>query len=71
MDKNFTLDDLIRFIYKETEQGENNRIKYSIYRNTDIKQEYNSLKETIKYLDSIKISPDTRLINNILQNSVN
>ena len=66
-----TLDNLIRFIYKETEEGENNRIKYSIYRHTEIRQDYNSLKETIMYLDTLRISPDSKVINNILQYSVN
>ena len=62
-----TLDNLIRFVYKETDERENNRIKYSIYKNTEIRKDYNSLKETINYLDSLKFSPDSSLVKNILQ----
>jgi hypothetical protein len=69
MDVLCTLDNLIRFIYKETEEGENNRIKYSIYRHTEIRQDYNSLKETTKYLDTLRISPDKELVSNVLQYS--
>lgn len=66
-----TLDNLIRFIYKETDKGENNKIKYSIYKNSEAKEDYISLKETIKYLDTLRVSPDTILVNNILRYSQN
>ena len=64
-----TSDDLIRFIYKETQEIENRQIKNSIYKNSELKQEYDSLKKTCKFLNVIKFSPDDKLISRIIQNS--
>jgi hypothetical protein len=67
----FTTEDIIRFIYRETEERENRQIEWFIYKNTELKNEYKSLKETCKYLDSLKISPDDKLISNILNGNRN
>ena len=66
-----TTEDLIRFIYKETEQTEHIKIRNSISRDSKLKKEYVSLKHTCKCLDIIKYCPDNEIINKILANSIN
>jgi hypothetical protein len=71
MNKPFTIDDLIRYIYKETDAAENKQIKYSIYKNQELKQEYHSLKLTLKCLDRLKMKADSGKITAILSYSNN
>lgn len=71
MMQKYTIDDLIRLIYKETDESEEKRIKYYIYKNPHFRDEYNSLKKICDSLDSLKCSPSNSIINKILQYSPN
>lgn len=69
MDKSTLLDDVIRYIYKETDKNENKKIKYTLYINPELKQEFKCFKETCKYLDCLKTSPCKEIVSKILMYS--
>ncbi len=70
MDKFTISDDIIRYIYKETDKDEDKKIKHALYQNPELSQEYKNLKETCKYLNYLNVSPCRELINKILNYSV-
>jgi hypothetical protein len=70
MDKSTLLDNIIRYIYKETDKDENKRIKHTLYQNPELRQEFKCFKETCKYLNCLNVKPCKELINSILNYSV-
>ena len=62
----FTSNDLIRYLYHETDEKENKQISYSINKNSELRQEYDAMKQTRRFLDKLMISPNEELTNSIL-----
>ena len=66
MDKSYVIDDIIRYIYKETDKDENRKIKFNIARDKELKDEHKHLTKTCKFLDYLKTSPCSEVVKNIL-----
>lgn len=62
-------DDLIRFIYNETSAEESNEISIALLSNTNLLNEYESLKDTVLQLDSINLLPSKTSIDIIMEES--
>lgn len=70
MDKNFTQEDIIRFLYHETTSAESEKIKEAILFDTKLSEKYFQLKAEIDFLNSFEISaPLETSIEIILQRS--
>ncbi len=69
MTKTFTQDELIRYIYRETSDQENNEIENALICDDVILEMYKKLKNTIKQLDKIEKSPSGQIIDKILDYS--
>jgi len=69
MTKTFTQDDLIRYIYRETSDQENNEIENALICDDVILEMYKKLKSTIQQLDKIEKSPSGQIIDKILDYS--
>ncbi len=69
MTKTFTQDELIRYIYRETSDQENNEIENALICDDVILEMYKKLKNTIKQLDKIEKSPSGQIIGKILDYS--
>ena len=69
MIKTFTHDDLIRFIYKETDEKESKDIRRALLLDPDLMESYSKLLSTHKCLHEICKEPSKRSIDNILQYS--
>lgn len=66
MMQTYTDQDLIRFIYKEVDVFEHFEMDYAIRNDENLKEEFNSLKETAEMLPSFSYNPSNECIMNIL-----
>jgi hypothetical protein len=71
MNKIFTHDDLVRFIYKETTPEETLAIKKAILCDVELAKTYQGMLTACEELDCLSFEPDTSSINLILQYSKN
>jgi hypothetical protein len=71
MHKYSTLDNVIRYIYKETDNKENKQIEFLLKSDSEINKECCKLRETCNYLNCLKMSPCNSLIKDILNYSAN
>jgi len=62
-------EDLIRFIYNETTPEESNEISVAIISNSELMNEYESLKETVLQIDAIDLEPSSTSVQIILEES--
>ncbi|MGK0388567.1 MAG: hypothetical protein ACI94Y_001297 [Maribacter sp.] len=66
INNNYTTEDLIRFIYKETSAKESIHITEQIGADWKLKEEYQTLKEGYGKLPKVKFSPKKETLRNIL-----
>lgn len=69
MIKTFTQTDLIRYLYHETTEEENNQINRALLRDSDLRALYNEVRETLKDLDAAMMQPSESTIEKILDYS--
>ncbi|EPR65207.1 hypothetical protein [Cyclobacterium qasimii] len=65
MTKSFTTNDLIRYIYQEMEEEENDQLVQLLQDDQQLMQEYIDLLSTIEKLDIVLIEPSDSIINAI------
>ncbi|WP_339923851.1 hypothetical protein [uncultured Cyclobacterium sp.] len=65
MTKSFTTNDLIRYIYQEMEEEENDQLVQLLQDDQQLMQEYINLLSTIEKLDIVLIEPSDSIINAI------
>lgn len=66
MIKTFTKNDLVRFVYKELSEEEQNQIKNSAIQDPEVEDSLKELEETKENLNKVMASPSQRSIDNIL-----
>ncbi len=69
MNKNFTTDDLILYLYNETQLTETVLIQKDIDTNPETEEEFDSLKKARRLLDSLLERPSNRCFRNIMKYS--
>jgi len=69
MIKTFTLNDLIRYYYKETSDQESNEIQSALLRDPILQEQYREVSKTIRRLDEVNCEPSDKAINAILDYS--
>ena len=66
MNRNFTRNSLVRYLYRETSLEESIQITEVLSNNAELRAEYNAMSISKSNLDEIKLSPSDRSIKNIL-----
>ncbi|WKK82445.2 hypothetical protein [Marivirga arenosa] len=69
MTKIFTHDDLIRYVYEETEPEENRQIKLALNEDMELLDQYHELLWLKKQMDGGMMNPSEKTINTILEYS--
>lgn len=69
MTKTFTPNDVVRFLYKETDLRENQQIENAMLCDTDLLDQFIQLEEIKGLLDKINELPSKRIIRAILKYS--
>ncbi len=69
MKQNFTLNDLIRFVYNETTVFENEQIVEALNSDNELYAQFEELQVGKKMLPKVTFAPTTSAINNILRYS--
>ena len=69
MTKTFTPNDVIRYLYKETTQTENQELEKAMICHAELLDQYVQVESVKTLLDSIKKSPSARVIQDILDYS--
>ena len=64
---NYTPEDLIRYLYKETSPEETSAIDLALKQDWTLREKLSVLKTSMDRLDSIKVSPRSEVILNILR----
>jgi hypothetical protein len=64
---NYTPEDLIRYLYKETSPEETSAIELALKQDWTLREKLSVLKTSMDRLDSIKVSPRSEVILNILR----
>jgi len=65
----FTHDDLIRYVYEETEPDENRQIELALSEDMELLEQYHELLWLRKQMDGGMMNPSEKTINNILEYS--
>ncbi len=69
MTKGFIQDDVLRFIYKETKEEENQTIEYNLLVNSKLMDFYMETMETINEVNSLQLEPSESSVERILDYS--
>lgn len=69
MTKTFTHDDLIRFLYQETDDTESQQIENALMVNPELSDSYIQMKSVQQGMGKILITPSKRSVDNILHYS--
>ncbi|RLD58325.1 MAG: hypothetical protein DRJ05_08230 [Bacteroidetes bacterium] len=69
MEKSFTQNDLILFAYNETDKTENEKLFESMKTNAELKENYKTILFMKYNVDSVLVSPEKRITNNIMNYS--
>ena len=69
MTKIFTHDDLIRYVYSETEPEENRQIELALSEDMELLEQYHELLWLRKQMDGGMMNPSEKTINTILEYS--
>jgi len=69
MTKIFTHDDLIRYVYSETEPEENRQIELALSEDMELLEQYHELLWLRKQMDGGMMNPSEKTINSILEYS--
>ena len=63
---NFTPEDLLLYLYKETSEKQTNAIESALKLDWSLREKLAVLKTSLERLDGIKKSPRTRIVLNVL-----
>lgn len=69
MTKTFTLDDLIRYVYEETNEIESQQIADALAKDSQLLNQYLDLVHMVKQLDEGQLEPSEKTVNAILKNA--
>lgn len=67
MIKPFTPNDLIRYIYQEMSEGENERLVQALREDDTLMREYLKMLSTIDQLDQLILEPSEKVVKSILR----
>jgi hypothetical protein len=67
MIKSFTPNDLIRYIYQEMSEGENELFVQALHKDVTLMQEYIDMLSTIEQLDQLILEPSEKVVKAILK----
>ena len=62
----YTPEDLIRYLYKETSASENTAIKAALDQDWTLKEKFNILESSLKILDKATESPRAEVVSRIM-----
>lgn len=57
MQKNYTTENLIRFIYRETSEAESIQLMHAILHDDEMAEEFQQLSKLIESFDEVKMEP--------------
>ncbi len=66
MTKYFTPNDLLRYIYQEMSEDENEGLVQALHKDETLMQEYLELLSTMEQLDQLILEPSQNVVNSIL-----
>lgn len=66
---NFTPEDLLLYLYKETSAEETNRIEAALQKDWTLREKLTVLKTSMQRLDKITESPRTEVVLNVLNHA--
>jgi hypothetical protein len=69
MTKPFTPNDLVRYVYQEMSEGENEQLVQALREDGSLMQEYLDLLSTIEQLDELILEPSEKVVKGILRNA--
>lgn len=69
MEIEFTLNNLVRFIYKETSASETLAIQEALQDDISLRRRYSELKNAHDMLPKVKFNPSTNALKNIMRYS--
>ena len=69
MQEKCTEDDLIRFIYNEVSQNEQNEIRKAIESDPEVGKSYLNLLKVVNQLDTISLAPQSSTVDIIIEHS--
>ena len=67
MTKPFTPNDLLRYIYQEMSEGENEKLVQALHEDRSLMQEYLEMLSTIELLDDLILVPSEKVVKGILR----
>lgn len=67
--KQFTPEDLVQYLYKETSVQKSAAIKAALETDWELRESFQKLQEARQNLEEIKLSPRDEVINRILQHT--
>jgi hypothetical protein len=67
MTKPFTPNDLLRYIYQEMSEGENEKLVQALRVDGSLMQEYLEMLSTIEQLDDLILEPSEKVVKSILR----
>jgi hypothetical protein len=67
MTKPFTPNDLLRYIYQEMSEGENEKLVQALHEDRSLMQEYLEMLSTIELLDDLILEPSEKVVKGILR----
>jgi len=65
----FTPNDLIRYVYQEMNEAENEKIVQALHKNESLMQEYLDLLSTLDQLDQLILQPSDNIVRAIKKRS--
>lgn len=68
---NFTPEDLLQYLYKETSPAKTAQIKAGLDSDWSLREKFEVISSTQKRLETLKMSPSQRTIDNILKYAEN
>jgi hypothetical protein len=66
---NFTPEDLIRYLYKETSNELTTAIEAALEKDWTLREKLNVLKASMQRLDKLTVSPRTQVVLNVLNHA--
>ncbi|MFD2203695.1 hypothetical protein [Shivajiella indica] len=67
MTKPFTPNDLLRYIYQEMSEGENEKLVQALHEEESLMQEYLEMLSTMEQLDDLILEPSEKVVKSILR----
>lgn len=66
---NFTPEDLIRYLYKETSNKQTTAIEAALEKDWTLREKLNVLMKSMQRLDKLTVSPRTQVVLNVLNHA--